>query len=125
MRVVVEVLDADALACGIQTASVESLTALTLRNNGVRPVMPPGRASPFIYVRPVVIRGGSVCIVSLTISVRDDGGSHSVGGVKRSDGFHVLVLCEASALFTGTTATLAFTNRLEEQIKLCLGKLDY
>src|SRR5712691_10794799 len=52
VQIVVEQLGQDATVCGIDRSSIESITALTLRNNGIQGGA--SRSNPYLYIQATV-----------------------------------------------------------------------
>lgn len=131
LGIVIEELDSDAAACGISKSSLESIAALTLRNNGIQTVNE--ITNPYLYVRAVFLTiqaGGDSCVFSMRVEVRGirqlDMPNTPLGAFTAREGSHTL-LCVAGGLNISPTplAVSEMTRELEEGIKLCLGRLDY
>jgi hypothetical protein len=129
LQVLVEELDPDARICGLSKSSIEPIAMLTLRNNGIH-VVP--MSNPFLYVHATVLvmrRGSEVigCAVSSRVDVRALLPQKRLSGVKSRGSMAATVLCETSSLMSGPSSGMEsqYFNSLEQDIKLCLGKLDY
>lgn len=131
LRVVIEDLSSNAALCGIDEASITSIAALTLRNNGVRVV---DQAALYLYVQATAVQEKSVsgrslgCAVGLLIRVQRPivASGHFEGFAPRS-GRSRNVLCESGGIYTSSESAMGnyFMRELETHIKLCLGQLDY
>src|SRR6058998_2706780 len=89
LGILVEETDQDAARCGITKSNIESIAALTLRNNGV--VVATDLTNPYLYllvtVLPTAARG---CAFHFSASVRGhstlDFAQQPLGGVKGRKG---------------------------------------
>ena len=128
VKIVIEDLDQDAATCGILKSSLESIAALTLRNNGIQVVET--LTNPYFYVRATMqpISQGNQFVgcaaylgVSLVASVPAPTGRFKP---RRWVGAQ---LCENSQILSGAPPRFSrsMENSLEQIIKFCLGSLDY
>jgi hypothetical protein len=128
LKVVIEELDQDAATCGINSSSIESITALTLRNNGIQVV---ASSSPYLYVQLTIIpmRNNNIligCANNVTVAVRATGPA-PLGRFKPRKGYVATSLCESGAIISGSVSSFSkqTNDTLEQHIKICLGELDY
>jgi len=129
LRVLVEDLDEVAAKCGVSKSQLESIATLTLRNNGIQVVNE--TTNPFLAVVttfiPTAARG---CAFYTRVSVQglsqSDIAKGPIGVFKARSRSHT-VLCEQSALRIGPKVGIMgdMTEELENNIKQCLGQLDY
>lgn len=125
LRIMVEELDAEAIRCGITESAIESIAALTLRNNGI---LVSSKADPFLYV---VINamdiGNSRCVINLGVSVNVFRRQTPIGGFNSRSGVATIEFCRQSVVgHTSQSRGAIFVSQgLENQIKICLGNLEY
>lgn len=126
----IQPLTDDALKCGVTKSSVESIAALTLRNNGVQPKeFRVGYNSPFLYVNitALSIGDGRVCVANIQAGITTMVPARSYGVFKPRDSHQLDYLCNESGVMTGLSNDFGerVISKLEQEIKLCLGKLVY
>lgn len=137
INVGVEKLDPDAARCGIVASSLQSIAALTLRNNGIA-VSPEMRSMASLFITPTVVQlTNTSCAVYLRLEIVAAMTSREVEGVLKSPppnpfkprdpGTIGLPLCAEGNLLLGPAHDTAqrVNATLENQIKLCLGRLVY
>ena len=133
LEVIIENLNDHATPCGISKLSMESVAALTLRNNGIRLMHQFTNPHLYLLATPVamVTKGDKPvgCAVFLRVTVRGyvaDSSLPSLGGFKARS-LPVVELCSSGLLLTGPESTFGtrFTDALERQIRACLGQLEY
>lgn len=134
LAVLVQQLDEEAARCGIYTSSIESIAALTLRNNGI--LADTGITNPALYVLTTVYAAQDTrgvvrrCVFGLMVSVRgfrsSDSARAPIGGFN-SRGRTFSVLCEHGGTFVSSQSDAGtfLAQHLENNIKLCLGDLEY
>ena len=133
LHVAVEQLGRSALACGIDQSSIESIAALTLRNNGIHPSVQ--STNPFLNVQVAVqpARTGNNllgCFLNIDVSVRglrEGSDIHMSMGQFKARVVAAHLLCEAGHSVVGAVSETPslLTRALEQSIKLCLGELEY
>jgi hypothetical protein len=130
LQVLVEDLPPDAQICGVNESSVKSISALTLRNNGIQAAA--SSTNPYLYVNITatrVVQGDRVlgCAVYYDVSVRGSVPNTLRDFKARESTFSAILICRSSRLVVESVSTVAssVTRRIEEEIKLCLGKLEY
>jgi hypothetical protein len=130
ISLVIEQTNEPAVSCGITKSGIDSIAALTLRNNGIR-VASSSTGTPFMWIQVVGLHPSSTrCSYFTNLSVRTYISLSPKGGgdFKPRNGPVVpAVLCEQTVLGTidQGNAAMYFSNSLENLIKLCLGELDY
>lgn len=128
LQVLIEDLDQEAAACGIDQRSLESIAALTLRNNGIQVV---ASTIPYLYVQLTVIAIRNTannvigCANNVMITVRALGPA-PLGRFKPRKWVGTN-LCMSSAVISGPVSDFSkrTNDMLEQHIKICLGELDY
>jgi hypothetical protein len=131
LSLVTDGIDSDANACGVTQSAIESITGLTLRNNGIEFVLRrPEAGGAYLYVNFNVIQmpvgGTRVCVMSLGVRVQQHSLEQLAPPFKSRRPTSVL-LCDKASIFympSHVAASRAAAN-LENQIKQCLGDLDY
>ena len=129
LQIVVDNLSQDAAPCGIDKSSLESIASLTLRNNGVQGTA--SETNPILYIQPSIqteMYGGRAigCSAALLVQILFIGPAPtSKFKAKRSVVFYEL--CKSGEYAAGPIASFSkqISDALEQEIKLCLGKLDY
>jgi hypothetical protein len=129
LYVLIEDLDPDAQRCGIQKSSLESIAALTLRTYGLKAA---GAATnPYLYVNTIVFplqQGSGVlsCAAALRVSVEAVAGQMSMNGFKARSTVST-PLCGKTGLYVGSVYNFSgqLSNGLEQQLKICLGDVEY
>jgi hypothetical protein len=130
LQVVVENPGRYARICGIQEASLESIATLTLRNNGIQ--VPSSSTNPFLHLSvnlQTVETGAETlgCAANVHVTVRYIApGKPLYGGFKSRHG-STIELCEHGTLITASPSDIwrMVSRSVEEQVKLCLGSLEY
>jgi hypothetical protein len=131
VQVLIEDLNQYAAGCGINKYSLESIAALTLRNNGMQVVE---NSTVYLFIRAGVVpalTGGNInvgCFVSHSVRmIIMSPLTQPVGGIKPRNALSIVSLCEESGNLIGTQSNLLtlVIAALENDIKLCLGQLDY
>jgi hypothetical protein len=114
-----------AAQCGIDKQSIESIAALTLRNNGIRAAKE--RTEPYLYISAAVGPKGAGCMANLLVSVRVIDFFAGRGGFAIRDKLAAVILCNSDSVLRARHGEMAttFNSALEDQIKVCLGQLDY
>jgi len=126
--VVIESSAEAARSCGVDTPSIRSLAALTLRNNHV--AVSSEKNSSFLYVAFNVLDistpGVNGCVFTLGVSVRSFTPGGRIAGFKQSSLMRV-IHCEEEYLGIAPRAQAAsiILDQVERQIKLCLGSFEY
>ena len=130
LAIVIETLDQDAVSCGVYKSSLESIAALTLRNNGIQ--VAESLSNPYLYIQPIVLMaesGGIMtgCAVGLNVEVNISVLAPKARFKPKGDKWVSTAVCEKSGLFLGPTSSIVkqVNDQLEKLIKLCLGELDY
>ena len=130
LQIVVERLDEDAEKCGVREGQLESIAALTLRNNGIQTVSE--RTNPYLHVSVTFLpttAGG--CAFSTHVAVmgfsQSDDAKRPIGAFKKRKSLTQTELCEQGNLSLSSQVRVAtnMTQVLENLIKQCLGQLDY
>jgi hypothetical protein len=130
LRVVVEGVGQEAEACGIQAAAIESTAVRALNKHGIQ--VSSNSEDPYLYLNVTayrVMQASRVvgCTTRLGVSVRGHAGAEPlIRGFKSRTGAYV-VLCDGGRLLSGSRRDVAaaITKAFEEDIKTCLGELDY
>lgn len=128
LQVVVEDMGAASERCGLAKTSLESIAALTLRNNGVRVGT---NTNPFVYVmvNPMVVGMGNRelgCAIHVDVSVRafifDESVRNGIGSKNK-----YITYCSSGQIMTSTMVGTAglVENAIERLTKICLGQLTY
>jgi hypothetical protein len=129
LTIAIDGLDEDATKCGVSKSQLESIAALTLRNNGIQAV--DKLTNPFLYVSTVFLStaaGG--CAFHTRVSIRglspSDFAKAPLGAFTPRAASNT-ELCHDGSLNTSGKATISanMTQTLENLIKQCLGQLDY
>jgi hypothetical protein len=126
LGLLIEDMDQDALKCGLNKSSIESISALTLRNNGVQVVKDLTRPYLYISTSAFPISGGS-CALSLEVSILSINFLED-RHFKSRTGYFGTTLCKApSSLMLWSTSTILnrVLDSVEKNIKVCLGSLNY
>jgi hypothetical protein len=126
---VIERVGRYAETCGIQESSIESIAALTLRNNGIQ--VRKG-SDPFLYIAvnaQSVEVGNRTLGCALNVSVRVESfllQNTPVSGFKARL-LPSVMMCHSAILITASLLNAAgmASDAIEQQIKLCLGQLEY
>jgi hypothetical protein len=130
LNILVEDLNANAIKCGINQSSIESIAALTLRNNGIR-VTNNESGVPYLgLVATVLSLPTSGCAVSYSVNIfgfipMPAGG---IGGLKASHmPFTVRAqLCHRGAVLIMRSGDSSyFLEGVERLVKSCLDSLTY
>ena len=131
LHVIVEELSQDASTCGIGQSSIESIAALTLRNNGIHVV---ANSNPYFYVQATVMAVQSAsgrilrCDTNIYVTVQGISSAQgAMGGFKSRQGYGKIVFCSSSGLSSDSVSEAGHyvLISLENHIKLCLGELEY
>jgi hypothetical protein len=130
LRVVVEDLGAEAAACGLSRAAIESLASQALAQHGI--AASPEPKDPYLYlnVNAYRVMQGSKpvgCTTRIGVSVRASAeGAPAVPGFRSNTGAY-LGLCDAGRLLSGSQRDVAGAvyKAFREIIKTCLGQLSY
>jgi hypothetical protein len=125
LGIVVETLGANATACGFSESSIESIAALTLRNNGIATTKELG--VPYLYVNVVALVIGNIgCTFHLEVSVRTFLQGQPAGKFK-SRNFSITSLCDKGTIAAAPPAETSslLLRTVETNVKLCLGELEY
>jgi hypothetical protein len=131
LNIVVEGVGQEAAACGITGGAIESSVTRALKAHGIE-VSASAGAALHVNVNAYRARdaGSRVvvgCTTRLGVSVRGLVDPQSrIGGFGSKSGAY-LVLCEAGRLLSGAQRDVAaaVTKALEEEVKACLGQLNY
>lgn len=118
--------------CGITKSSLESIAALTLRNNGILATTDKADVErPYLYVVVMALQPTTgICVFATEVSVQGFSASNvarqAIGGFKARRLSHT-VLCEEHRIDSAPVAVAGATllKHLESMIKLCLGALEY
>lgn len=125
LQIYVPELDSDTTTCGIQKSSLESIAALTLRNNGIHASQ---KTNPYLFIHPRAyqIKGVEACIAYLSVTVEMPADKQSVNGFK-ARGETSTQLCGREAMYHGPISGMASQTigYVEDMVKLCLGDLEY
>lgn len=129
LQIVVEGLGQEAAACGIQKKAVESSVTRALGANGIE-VSSSAAAALHVNINAYrVMQASRVvgCTTRLGVSVRGLVDPQSRIGGFGSKASAYLLLCEAGRLLSGAQRDVAsaVTKALEEDVKACLGQLNY
>jgi hypothetical protein len=130
LRVVVEGVGQEAEACGIQAAAIESTAVQALKQHGIQ--VSSDSRDPYLNLNVNayrVMQASKVvgCTTRLGVSVRGHAGTEPpIRRFKSKAGAYV-VLCDAGRLLSGSRRDVAaaVTRAFEEDIKACLGELNY
>jgi hypothetical protein len=130
LRIVVDGVAQEAVACGIGRPALEALAARTLKANGV--AVSSDARHPYLYLNVNayrVMQGSTVvgCTTRLGVSVRAAAaGEHGVPGFKPKGEAYVVV-CESGRLLSGAQREMAgaVSQAFEADIKTCLSQLTY
>ena len=135
LHVIVDELSRDALACGIEEASIESAAAGALREHGIRVVAELASPYSYLYIAAKVGLLGNAgnaslhCVVHARVEVIDVAPTQApVGGfkgLKSRRGTTEAVQCSSSVTSTGPAADLRrdFAGKLEQTIQRCLANM--
>jgi len=128
LSISIEDPDQDALNCGVTKDAIESIAALTLRNNRIQ--VSTATVFPNLYVQTAALRTAAAgCAFHLSVSVRtyfplpknEGRGFKPMAGSVSAD------LCHRGGIYLASQggASRHILDALEVLIKLCLGQLDY
>ena len=121
-----------AARCGITRSSLESIAALTLRNNGILATTDKAEVDkPYLYVVVMNLQPTTgICVFATEVSVQGFSASNvarqAIGGFKARRLSHT-VLCQEHRIDSAPVAAAGtiVQKHLEGMIKLCLGALEY
>jgi hypothetical protein len=130
LRVVVEGVGPEAVNCGIKASAIEAVAARALKSHGIQ--VSKDARHPYLYLNVNAYRVMQDqipvgCTTRLGVSVRSVPEPEPVTrGFKSKAGTYV-VLCDAGRLLSGSVREVAgaVTKAFEEDIKSCLGALQY
>lgn len=129
LRILVEPPDEDTAKCGVSKSQLESITALTLRNNGIQVVIE--STNPILHVDTIFLpTAAGSCAYHTRVSIQglsqSDFARTPLGAFKARNGSRT-ELCSSGSLRISPRARAAtdITQELETLIKQCLGELDY
>jgi len=129
LRVVVDGIGREAEACGVRAPAIESAAAQALKANGIEVSAAGGGAYLYLNVNAYRVMQDSTvvgCTTRLGVSVRAAAGEAQVRGFKpKADAY--VVVCEAGRLLSGSQRDVAgaVAKAFEEDIRSCLGQLNY
>ena len=130
LQVMVEDTNEAATRCGITKSGIESIAALTLRNNGIQATT--AVTDPYLYVVVTALSGSSsACLFNTLAQVRTIVPMPLNRVVefknRKSPNFASALLCSSGGVATTSQgrAAIYVQEVLESDIKDCLGKLEY
>jgi hypothetical protein len=124
-------LNENAKSCDLKSSSIQSIGTLTLRNNGIKAIEKSSdHLMMGVTVNVAITPDKSYCIANIQADMVDfennpnlvKRGSFSTKGVAA-----MIQLCESSTLVTSIPSQFSkyVVDAVEQQIKLCLGQLQY
>ena len=130
LQIVSEDPQGDAAQCGIDKSGIESIAALTLRNNGIQAVTDFNKAHLYLNTTTLTTASGA-CAVNYDVAVRTylPMPPSGIDGFMPRKGrtFAKVELCRRGGLLIVPRVVAAENTyqKLENVIKLCLGELEY
>jgi hypothetical protein len=131
LKLDVEELNENAKSCNLTQSTVKAISSLTLRNNGIRAI---DNSSDILAMNVIVTvlltPDKSYCMANVQAEMSDfvPGPNLVKRGNFSSKGINALVqLCGSSAVVASTPGQFSkyVSDSVEQQIKLCLGQLEY
>jgi hypothetical protein len=127
----IEDLNENAIRCDLKSSTLMSIGTLTLRNNGIKAIEKSSDSlMMWVTVNVAITPDKSYCIANIQANLVDfennpnlvKRGSFSTKGVAA-----MIQLCESSTLVTSISSQFSkhVVDAVEQQIKLCLGQLQY
>ncbi len=127
----IEDLNENAKSCDLKSSAIQSIGTLTLRNNGIKAIEKSSdHLMMGITVNVAITPDKSYCVANIQADMVDfennpnlvKRGSFSTKGVAA-----MIQLCESSTLVTSIPSQFSkhVIDAVEQQIKLCLGQLQY
>lgn len=131
LQIVIENIDAEGRRCGVDPDSLDSVSRLTLSNNGISSSR--FLSNPYLYVRALAqetFAGGRAigCTIYLEVSAQAvEVVPNKINGFAPRRLRVNVPLCRSGTIFSGSKPSLpaSVSRNLEQQIKLCLSELDY
>ncbi len=131
LKLAVEDLNENAKSCDLTKSTIQAISSLTMRNNGIRAVDNPSDLLAMnVIVTVLVTPDKSYCMANVQAEMSDFVAGPNL--VKRgnfsSKGVNALVqLCESSGVVASIPGQFSkyVSDTVEQQIKLCLGQLEY
>lgn len=130
LRVVIEGLGQESAACGIGRPAIEAVAGRSLQAHKVAVSKDAQGAYLYLNVNAYRVMQGDTavgCTTRIGVSVRGPAGSEArIGAFSSKTGGYV-VLCEVGRLLSGSQREVAgaVTKAFEQDIKSCLGQLNY
>ena len=126
LAVLVEDIDSDGIRCGLSKSALESIATLTLRNNGIQ--VGSDFRGPYLAVETTALPNGNTgCVVNITMKIKTIRLPDAISIIKPRRDYLEVIFCYQGNLLMGANAGMAkrVNDALENQIKICLGTLDY